>query len=249
MAAWLAAAVAGGLAAGQDGTADAAARGPAGRFVREDSVGARTADPLLARIWTSGFFRKNEAVLREILNNDYGFFEPGDPVPPAGSKGWGCFFRRPGGRDAILLKKDLFAHVVVSIEETLVRSDTGTTASAVLVHELCHDFWTNILDESERSAFSREGEAFLRDFQRAQSDDEIRRFLALAGEDPADVRCLRSYAGIAAIVKAHPTRALCGHEMFAWLAERSFTKLGLIPCPLRKYYASILAGVPTGIAD
>jgi hypothetical protein len=233
--------------AGQEPSNDAAKRVAPESFRLGDTAGARAIEPLLARLWASGFFRKNEAVLREILNNDYGFFGPDSPSPPAGSKGWGCFSRRAGGRDAIFLRKDLFAHFAVGMDETTFCADVGSRALAVLIHELCHDLWTNVLDGGERAAFAREGEAFMRDFRRAQTSDEVRRFLAVAGDDPADPRCLRSYSGISEILAANPTRALCGHEMFAWLAERLFMTKNMIPGPLRKYYASILAdGPPAG---
>ena len=157
-----------------------------------------------------------------------------------------CFSRARGARDTIFLKKDLFAHFEVGLEGIFERTDVGGRVLPVLVHEICHDLWVNVLDDRERAAFSREGEAFMRDFRRAQTADETRRFLVLAGEDAADPRCLRSYAGIGEILAANPTRAMCGHEMFAWLAERLFTTKAMIPCPLRKYYTCVIAGIPAG---
>ncbi len=223
-----------------------AVRAPEARIVLGDAPGAKAAEPLLAQLWASGFFRRNDAVLRELLNNDYAFFGQGSPRPPDGILGLACYSRTPGARDTIFLKKDLFAHFEVGLEGVSERADVGGRVLPVLVHEICHDLWTNVLDGRERAAFSREGEAFMRDFQRAQTADETRRFLALAGDDAADARCLRSYAGIGDILAANPTRAMCGHEMFAWLAERLFTTRAMIPCPLRKYYACVLAGIPAG---
>ena len=229
------------------GTEDGpAVRAPEARIVLGDTPGAKAAEPLLARLWASGFFRRNEAVLGELLNNNYAFFDQGGPLAPRGILGLACFSRTPGARDTIFLKKDLFAHFEVGLEGVLERPDVGGRVLPVLVHEIFHDLWSNVLDERERAAFSREGEAFMRDYRRAQTADETRRFLALAGDDAADPRCLRSYAGIGEILAANPTRAMCGHEMFAWLAERLFTTKAMIPCPLRKYYACVIAGIPTG---
>jgi hypothetical protein len=227
----------------EDGTA---VRFPEARIVLGDTPGAKAAEPLLARLWASGFFRRNEAVLRELLNNDYAFFDQGGPQAPKGILGLACYSRTRSARDTIFLKKDLFAHFDVGLEGTVERADVGARVLPVLVHEICHDLWANVLDDRERAAFSREGEAFMRDFLRAQTADETRRFLALAGEDTADPRCLRSYAGIGEILAANPTRAMCGHEMFAWLAERFFRTKAMIPCPLRKYYTCVIAGIPTG---
>ena len=226
----------------------AAAEGPVGRIVLDGSLGARAAEPLLARLWASGFFRRNEAVLRELLNNDYALFDAGGPKPPDGIQGLACYSKKTGRKDTIYLRKDLFAHFEVSLEGTVERADVGARVLPVLVHEIFHDLWSNILDEHERAAFCREGEAFMKDFRMAQTPEDKRRFLLLAGEDAADSRCLRSYAGIGDILDANPTRALCGHEMFAWLAERLFMTRAMIPCPLRKYYSCVLAGIPSATA-
>lgn len=233
-------------AAGREREDGTVVRAPEARIVLGDNPGAKAAEPLLARLWASGFFRRNEAVLRELLNNDYAFLDQGGPKAPRGILGLACFSRTPGARDTIFLKKDLFAHFEVGLEGVFERADVGGKVLSVLVHEICHDLWVNVLDERERAAFSREGEAFMRDFRRAQTADETRRFLALAGDDAADPRCLRSYAGIGEILAANPTRAMCGHEMFAWLAERLFTSKAMIPCPLRKYYTCVIAGIPAG---
>jgi len=235
-------------AAGRGREDGIAVRFPEGRIVLGDTPGAKAAEPLLARLWASGFFRRNEAVLRELINNDYAFFDQGGPQAPRGILGLACYSRTPGARDTIFLKKDLFAHFEVGLEGTVEHADVGGRVLPVLVHEIFHDLWLNVLDEQERAAFSREGEAFMKDFRMAQTAEDKRRFLLLAGDDAADPRCLRSYAGIGDILAANPTRALCGHEMFAWLAERLFTTRAMIPRPLRKYYSCVLAGIPTGTA-
>jgi hypothetical protein len=230
------------------GPTGAAAEGPDGRIVLDGSLGARAAEPLLARLWASGFFRRNEAVLRELLNNDYALFDASAPKPPDGVRGLACFSKKSGRKDTIFLRKDLFAHFDVGLEGTVEHADVGGRVLPVLVHEIFHDLWLNVLDEQERAAFSREGEAFMKDFRMAQTAEDKRLFLLLAGDDSADPRCLRSYAGIGDILAANPTRALCGHEMFAWLAERLFTTRAMIPCPLRKYYSCVLAGIPSATA-
>jgi hypothetical protein len=235
-------------AAGRGREDGIAVRFPEGRIVLGDTPGAKAAEPLLARLWASGFFRRNEAVLREFLNNDYALFDAAGPNPPDGVQGLACFSKKNGRKDTIFLRKDLFAHFDVGLEGTVERADVGGCVLSFLVHEIFHDLWLNVLDDQERAAFSREGEAFMKDFRMAQTAEDKRLFLLLAGDDAANPRCLRSYAGIGDILAANPTRALCGHEMFAWLAERLFTTRAMIPCPLRKYYSCVLAGIPTGTA-
>jgi len=200
-------------------------------------------EELLARLWASGFFRRNEAVRLELLNNDYAFFDTGSPVPPKGNKGLGCFVRGKEGRDTILLRKDLFAYFEVGMEGVVEHRNVSRRTLPVLVHEICHDLWTNILDERERAAFTREGGDLMEEYRLAQTAEEKLRFLSLAGDDISDPRRLQSYSGIDGILAAHPPRTLLGHELFAWLAERLFTTKARIPKPLRKYYSCILSEV------
>lgn len=208
------------------------------------SPGARAVEPLLARLWASGFFKPNEAVRREITNNEYSFFGAASPQPPAGSKGLGCYCRNPGGVDVILLKKDLFASFEVSLEGVTLFPGWSRRALPVLVHEITHDLWSNLLDDAERDSFCLEGIGLLDDYRMAQTPEDRRLFLDRAGDDSADPRTLRSYAGIEEILSLRPERSIRGHELFAWLAERLFTLKAPIPKPLRKYYAGILSDVP-----
>lgn len=227
-------------AAGQGGGGAPPPPAQGRRVVAEPAPGARAVQPLLARLWASGFFKRCEAVERELGNNTYAFFDETSPRPPKGSKGLGCFSRRPSGNDVIYLKKELFARFQVTMEDIVVFPDTCGRALPVLVHEICHDLWTNILDDAERAAFTREGGDFMEEYRRAQTPEDRRLFLLRAGDDAADPRTLRSYAGIDEILGLRGVRAIRGHELFAWLAERLFTMKAGIPRPLQKYYAGIL---------
>ena len=234
--------------AGQRPAEDTPAPAAPARIVLDASPGSRAMEPLLARLWDSGFFRRNDAVLREILNNHYAFLGPGGPVPPTGSKGLGCYAHTPGDQDVIFLRRDLFSRFEIDMEGVTVFEDTSRRILPVLVHEICHDLWMNILDDRERAAFAREGEDLMDGYCLAQSADGRQLFLLRYGDDIADPRCRRSYAEIEALRDARMTRPVCAHELFSWLAERLFMTKRAIPRPLQKYYSCILAGVPCAAA-
>jgi hypothetical protein len=242
--------LAGGAAAAiSEGDAAAGGQQALGRIVLEPSPAAQAVEPILARLWASGFFRRNEAVRGELLNNNYAFYDEGNLAAPKGSLGWGCYSRRPGAKDTIYLRQELFAHFELEIEGVVQHTSVVRKVLPVLVHEICHDLWMNVLDDRERAAFAREGDALMEEYRTAQTDEDKRRFLLRAGDDADDRRSLRSYSGIDAFLATSPPRDLCGRELFAWLAERLFVTKAMIPKPLRKYYSCVLAGVPSGETD
>lgn len=244
---------AGAAAAGRGGLGNGSGDGSgpqvAEKIVLDPSPASREIEPLLARLWASRFFRQNDAVRLEIINNRYAFFGPGSPVPPKGSKGLGCFSHTPGARDVIFLRKDLFSHFEVGMEGTELYKNVGERVLPVLVHEICHDLWANVLDDRERAAFAREGEDLIEEYCRAQTDAGQRLFLLRFGDDISDPRCRRSYAEIGDILAARLSRPLLAHELFPWLAERLFMTKTMIPKPLRKYYSCILADIPSADAE
>jgi hypothetical protein len=233
-------------AAGRRGDGPAASQSRDQRVVPDASPGARALHSLLARLWASGFFKRNEAVERELLNNIYAFFDETSPRPPKGSKGLGCFAPGPDGTDTIFLRKELFARFEVTMDDVVIFPDACRRALPVLVHEICHDLWTHILDDAERASFCREGVDFMEEYRRAQTPEDRRLFLVRAGDDLADPGTLRSYAGMDEILNTLPPGALRGHELFAWLAERLFMTKSRIPKMLGKYYSSILAEAGSG---
>ena len=234
-----------GAAGGGKGNPVGGPQQSAGRVVVEPCPAARNVGPLLARLWASGFFRRNEAVRLELDNNSYFFFDEGSPAAPKGSKGWACYSRTQSGKDIVYLRKDLFSHFEFGLEGLVEHPRLGQKVLPVLVHEICHDLWMNVLDQRERAAFSREGDELMQEYLMALTAEEQRRFLLLAGDDAADPGGLKSYAGIEGFLSTKPPRSVCGQELFAWLAERFFATKARIPEPLRKYYSCILAGMPT----
>jgi hypothetical protein len=216
------------------------------RVVADPAAGCRAIQCLLAKLWAAGFFKRNEAVERELLNNTYAFFDETSPRPPRGSKGLGCFAPGHDGGDTIYLKKELFARFEIRMDDVVIFPDASGRAMPVLVHEICHDLWTHILDDAERASFCREGIDFMEEYRRAQTPEDRHLFLVRAGDDPADPGTLRSYAGMDEILTTLPPGALRGHELYAWLAERLFMTKARIPKMLGKYYSSILAEAGPG---
>lgn len=230
--------------AGSNGPGSPQNAGTGARFVLEPTPGARAVEPFLARLWDSGFFRRNDAVLRELLNNRYAFLGPDGPVPPQGSRGLGCYSHAPDGRDVIFLRKDLFSRFEIGLEEVTVYPSEDRRVLPVLVHEICHDLWMNVLDDRERAAFAREGQDLMEQYCLAQTPDGRRLFLLCFGDDLGEASCRRSYAEIDRLLVARADRPVCAHELFAWLAERLFVTKARIPGPLQKYYSCLIAAVP-----
>lgn len=236
-------------AAGPGGPAGKGGPQSADRIVLGPTPGARAVEPFLARLWDSGFFRHNDAVWRELLNNDYAFFGPDSPPPPLGVKGLGCYSRTPGRRDTIFLQKDLFSRLELGLEGITLYQDKSQRVLPVLVHEICHDLWMNVLDDGERAAFTREGQDLMEQYCLAQTADDRRLFLLYFGDDLGEAGCRRSYSEIDRLLAARAARPVCAHELFAWLAERFFVTKARIPRPLQKYYSCVIAAVPTTRAD
>lgn len=235
-----------GEAAARQGADGPGPRRPEGRQAGERSPGAQALQPLLAKLWASGFFKRNEAVLIEIRNNTYSFFDKDSPKPPEGVRGLGCCSPGAGGTSTIYLRKDLLARFEISLETVVIYPEGTGRAMPVLVHEICHDLWANVLDEGERVSFTREGADLMQEYRRALTSEDRRLFLARAGDDLSDPRTLERYTGIDRIVAAFPPGSLRGHELFAWLAERLFVTKARIPKPLSKYYACILDDAALG---
>jgi hypothetical protein len=246
-AATLAAVLAVAVAAAPEARGQARGEGAGGRIVLEPSPLADVMAPLLSQLWASGFFRRNEAVRTEIQNNRYAFTDDAGPDVPADKRG--CYFRRPGGPDVICLNRDMFTHFDLGPEGLAERVNLLRQILPVLVHEICHDLWANVLDARERAAFARESVELMTEYRMALTAEERRRFLALAGEDSCEGPGLLAYSEIDGFLAADPPRGLCGQEIFAWLAERLFATKVMVPGPLKKYYACILSGLaPSGAA-
>lgn len=210
------------------------------------SAGSGAAVQLLARLWDSGFFRRCPALRDEICDNAYAFFDPGSQLASLQKKGMACFCRSPEGKDTVYLREDIFAHYKVGLDGVFARRSVDEPALKVLVHELCHDFWINILDERERVLFTIEGAAFLDGYRQAVAAGERRKFVLSAGWGgrKSDLASLASE--LDSLIGSYPPELLCGTELFAWFGERAYS-IGLrMPPTFRKFYARLIASVSTG---
>jgi hypothetical protein len=208
--------------------------------------GAGTAGRLIDRLWDSGFFRRSPAVRDEICNNSYAFFDPRSPLAALQKKGMACFSRGPDGKDTIYLREDIFAHYRVDLEGILVRRSVESTALKVLVHELCHDFWINLLDERERDFFALDGAAFIADYQQALLAEERQEFLFQAGQTGRESDLTDLCSEFDVLIASYPPALLYGPELFAWFGERAFS-IGLkIPPTFRRYYTRLISITSVG---
>ncbi len=208
--------------------------------------GAERVRPLVDKVWASGFFRRNEVVRREILNNGYGVFEKDSRLAESRDKGLACLSRAPGRPDFILLRADLLPRVKVTIEGVFEPADTEERALPLIVHELCHDLWNNVLDEGERSLFTAEAEEFLKDYVEARTEKKWRSFLEEAGEPGAAGGEPASFSRLEFLIRSYPSETRFGAELFAWLGEHAYS--GKLPLPprFRKYFCGLVSDRPCG---
>ncbi len=203
------------------------------------SSAAREVAPLVATLWQSAFFRRNDAVQRELLGIDFVFF---DPSPGMDKRAIACFVPGKGGRDRIYLRRDVLAHWDLG-PEVIHRPSVSPRILAIIVHEFCHDLWSNVLDERDRAAFLLEGDGFVGDYALSLTPEEQRDFLMRAGEQGLDPRRFRAFAHLETMRTMYPRTVLCGQELFAWFAERLFASKEKIPRSFAKYYVPILGSV------
>jgi hypothetical protein len=219
---------------------DAAARSPQ-RLRLEAPPGAETAVRLIGQLWDSGFFRKCQAVRDEICNNDYAFFDPGSPLAALENRGMACFSQASGRKDTIYLRADIFSHFKVGMEGVLERRSVEPTALRVLVHELCHDFWANILDDRERAFFSMDGAEFIAGYRQAVTPEEKGDFLVRAGQLGRKPDLAKLVEDFDAFMATYPPNLLVGPELFAWFGEHAFSVKLEIPLPFRNYYSGFIS--------
>lgn len=219
----------------------------AGEATKPDRLGLRispgsgTAIGLLARLWDSGFFRRCPALRDEICDNEYAYFDPKSQLASLQKTGMACFCRGQEGKDTVYLREDIFDHYRVGVDGVFARRSVEEPALKVLVHELCHDFWINILDERERALFTADGAAFLDGYLQSLAAGEQRSYFLLAGwrGRRSDVAGLCSE--LDTLIASYPPDLLCGAELFAWFGERAYS-IGLrIPPAFRKYFARLIS--------
>ncbi len=214
---------------------------PSDRLRLQAPAEAGTAVRLICQLWDSGFFRACPAVRDEICNNAYAFFDPQSPLAALQKRGMACFSQDPDREDTIFLRKDIFAHYRVGLESVLERRSVEETALRVLVHELCHDLWANILDDRDRTLFALDGAEFIAAYRLATTPSEKREFLRRTGQRLRNSELAGLCADLDTLIASYPPDHRCGSELFAWLGERVFSMGLRIPPQFSIYYVGVIA--------
>jgi hypothetical protein len=210
--------------------------------------GAGPVRRLVSEIWSIGFFRQNSVVREEFSNNDYKIFESEKSLSWAPKEGLACYSRIVGKRDTIFLRADTLAHVRVGIEGVIEQPHEHAKTLSVIVHELCHDLWMNVLDDTERTLFAMEGEEFIDDYLQAKTPEDQRLFLQQAGQNNLSPGSMRTFSDLDTLIRLYPSQSRCGAELFAWLGEHAFSGRTAIPARFRKYYSGLFANDAIGPA-
>ena len=209
------------------------------------SRGAASVRPLVAAVWASGFFRCNEVVRNEFANNDYAVFGEESHLAVSERNGLACFSKARGRRDAVLFRADVVSYCKTTPEGLSEPAFPREKVLAVLVHELCHDLWDNVLDAAERAMFAMEGEEFVEDFLQAKTEEERRLFLQKAGEADPGPGDIQPFSGLEVLVRSYPAESRFGAELFAWLGEQAYTRKARIPVAFRKYFCGLFSDSPS----
>ncbi len=222
---------------------------PSDRLRLQAPAEAGTAVRLICQLWDSGFFRACPAVRDEICDNAYAFFDLKSPLASLQKRGMACFSQDPDGNDTIYLRRDIFAHYRVDLESVLERRSVEATALRVLVHELCHDLWANILDDRDRALFALDGAEFIAAYRLAMTPKEKRDFLRRTGQRARRSELNGLWADLDALIASYPPEHCCGSELFAWLGERTFSWGLRIPPNFGNYYSGLLSMIPQEAID
>jgi ankyrin repeat protein len=203
----------------------------------------QTIEGLLYEIWNSGFIRKNNLTQQEILNNAYGVFRKA-PKTLSEPEGRAYYQQREGKKDLLMLNAHLFGHLEPAPKPphmdkvSIKRLDRRIRAT--LVHELFHDFWHNILDESKRYLFTSEAEIFFIELMLAKTELEKQQLLSEIGIGQNDDFDFESFEVLLEIKDIYNLEKL-GTELFSTLAGRAFSGNTIIPKHVKKYYSFLLS--------
>lgn len=211
---------------------------------RGSTASKETIEGLLYEIWESGFFRQNNLVKEEILNNTYGVFrKPRKTLSEPGGRAY--FQSRAGQKDLLMLNARLFKHIAPTpnpghMKKTMVRRLDDNIRSTI-VHELFHDFWISLLDEKRRQLFTREAEIFFIELPQGGTAGDTAHLLDYFRDERPEKALSKFFEVL------HELREIYGHEksirteLYATLAGLTYSGVIIIPEPLKKFYAGILS--------
>ena len=202
--------------------------------------GRNALEDLLADIWDTGFFNDNQLSREEILNNRYGIFAEGSPVYRFTS-GRACYIKDKNNTDLVMLNRALFSHVDKDMRGKVGIRFKDRNMSATLVHELFHDFWHNILDRQKRVLFASEAEILYKDIVMALTIEDKLLFLEKIGYLDPEEKNFEPFERLKTVKKNYTPEKFFGTELYAVMADRTFSRKIIIPLPLRKFYAGLIS--------
>jgi len=203
----------------------------------ECGANKRTLEALLGEVWDSGFFAKNDTVNKEIRNNKYGIFSILEMVDVC-YRCRGIFLHDRFGilKDKILLYEDL----ICSEEKGKLEK-----AKPILIHELFHDFFTNILTSEQKEGVISEAKKFYDKIIKVNSKEKrlnVLRSFGLSEPKESDYHAYRHICDRGTMYGLlDRAEDFFNDEIYALIAESAFSNEIVIPKPLRIFYKNIIS--------
>ncbi|MFB0565784.1 MAG: hypothetical protein ACETWK_08920 [Candidatus Aminicenantaceae bacterium] len=197
-------------------------------------------EKMITEIWTSGFFEINDINQEEIINNIYGIFGNSYGLS-SGPIRQACYIYLENHKDRVMLNTNLFSHSKINNESEVKLKPSDERIKASLVHELFHDFWYNILDKRKRILFSKEAEILFIESIMAQTKSEKLHFLHNIGLNKTLEDDFKLFEGLKKLKEHYPDQKFFGTELYSIIADKTFSRMMIIPRQLRKYYYGIIS--------
>ncbi len=200
-------------------------------------------ETVVSTVWDSEFLVREPKVLEEILNNSYGVFDSKKgPVTPKCKDCFGIYYKKPGFQDLILVNSKLFCYK----GDVLIPYMNQSYKATVLVHELFHDFWDHIFEDSKKEQFIKESTKFYNRIANAKTDADKLLLLNEVGLVGAGTDTFDTVLG--SLVATRGKYIDCGSsdeeffgtELFAIFAETAYAGAG-IPRPLQVFYRNLIS--------
>jgi len=199
-----------------------------------------TIEVLLTELWDSDFFQwRNPLLLEEILDNDYGIFDCDARTEEMAR--FRAFYKREKKQERIMLNKRLFRHFEPAPGWGFRLRDMDRRIRSTLVHELLHDFWFNVLDNSAKSGFTEEAERFFEEIQNCSTRNQRLEFLKQSGYAFPSLSDFTPFSELLELKERYAEEELYGTELYSVLGDRTFSGHIVIPRRFREYYQGILS--------
>ncbi len=201
----------------------------------------KTIEGLLGELWNSGFFQKNELIMEEIFNNDYVIFHKKRLFSSSLKKRHAYYAKVDGLYEKVMLNKKLFRYWEPSFGGRFILRPLNKRIKAILVHELFHDFWYNVLDKRKRLLFSMDAEIFTLEAMLAKTKEDKMTFLSNIGINALRLKDFRPFEELRYQKEHYTDQKFFGTELYSLLADMAFSGKMTIPKYIRKFYYGILS--------